>query len=87
MKPLFPFFLTLALLCSFASTPATTEIAASETAYVYICTGGSSTKYHKTSSCRGLNNCQGDIVKITKSDAENKYRRTACKRQVYTVPQ
>ena len=79
MKPLFPFFLTLALLCSFASTPATTETAASETAYVYICTGGSSTKYHKTSSCRGLNNCQGDIVKITKSDAENKYRRTACK--------
>ena len=79
MKPLFSFFLTLALLCSFASTSATTETAASETTYVYICTGSSSTKYHKTSSCRGLNNCQGDIVKITKSDAENKYHRTACK--------
>lgn len=79
MKPIFSFFLTLALLCSFASTPATIETAASETTYVYICTGSYSTKYHKTSSCRGLNNCQGDIVKITKSDAENRYGRTACK--------
>lgn len=79
MKPIFSIFLPLVLLCSFASTPATTKTVAYETAYVYICTGSSSTKYHKTASCRGLNNCQGKIVKITKSDAENKYHRTACK--------
>lgn len=79
MKPIFSFFLTIALLCSFASAPATTETSAQEATYVYICTGGSSTKYHKTSTCRGLNSCKGKIIRITKSDAENKYYRTPCK--------
>lgn len=80
MKKLFSILLTLSLLCTFADIPSTTEISATNTTtYVYICTGSSSTKYHKTGSCRGLNNCKGKIVKVSKSEAENKYGRTACK--------
>lgn len=73
MKPLLSFLLTLALLCSFASTPTTTEITAADTTYVYICTGSSSTKYHKTASCRGLNNCKGKIIKVSRTVAEEEY--------------
>lgn len=79
MKPLFSFLLTLALLCSFASTPTTAEIAAADTTYVYICTGSSSTKYHKTASCRGLNNCKGKIIKVSRAVAEEEYHRSPCK--------
>lgn len=79
MKKIFSNLLTIALLCSFVSISITIETVASETTYVYICTGVSSTKYHKTSSCRGLNNCKGKIVKVSKSEAENKYSRTTCK--------
>lgn len=79
MKKLFTLFITLSLLCAFAETSAPIEAAANTTTYVYICTGGSSARYHKSSSCRGLNSCKGKVVKITKDDAENKYHRTACK--------
>lgn len=80
MKPLFSFLLTLGLLSSIVSMPAATEAIASEsTAYVYICTGGSSTKYHKTSTCRGLGNCKGRVIKVTKDEAESEYHRTPCK--------
>jgi len=41
---------------------------------VYICTGGSSVCYHKTSNCMGLSNCSKSIKKIAKEDAE-KFRR------------
>lgn len=37
---------------------------------VYICTGKSAKKYHKSSRCKGLRNCKGDIVKIERSRAE-----------------
>ena len=79
MKPLFSFLLTLALLCSFASTPTTAEIAAADMTYVYICTGSSSTKYHKTALCRGLNNCKGKIIKVSRTVAEEEYHRSPCK--------
>lgn len=36
---------------------------------VYICTGPYSKAYHKTSDCKGLNNCSGNIKEITKSEA------------------
>ena len=35
----------------------------------YICTGGSSECYHKTSKCIGLSNCSREIQKIKKEDA------------------
>jgi len=45
---------------------------------VYVCTGNSSKRYHKTSSCRGLNNCQEEIISVTIEQAV-KMGRTACK--------
>ena len=36
---------------------------------VYICTGSSSKRYHKSSSCRGLKRCSGEIIRVSKSDA------------------
>lgn len=50
----------------------------SQEMFVYICTGPNSKCYHRTSSCRGLGRCSGDIVKISKSSAIDKGRR-ACK--------
>lgn len=44
---------------------------------VYICTGGSSKRYHNTSSCRGLNKCSGNIIKITVEKARG-MGRTPC---------
>ncbi|WP_314824436.1 hypothetical protein [Porphyromonas endodontalis] len=46
--------------------------------HVYICTGGSATKYHSPPNCRGLNRCKGDVIKISIKDARNQGR-TACK--------
>lgn len=39
---------------------------------VYICTGSSATKYHKSSNCRGLNRCSGSILKLSMSSAKAK---------------
>lgn len=32
---------------------------------VYICTGPQSKRYHKTSSCRGLNSCSGEVKAVS----------------------
>lgn len=45
---------------------------------VYVCTGKSSKRYHKYSGCKGLNNCRGDVVKVSMSRAKS-MRRTPCK--------
>lgn len=42
---------------------------------VYVCTGKSAKKYHKSSSCKGLRNCKGDIVVMEKNRAEAMGRR------------
>lgn len=47
-------------------------------ANVYICTGPQSKRYHKTSSCKGLSNCSGQIKKVTPEEAK-KMNRTPCK--------
>lgn len=44
---------------------------------VYICTGPQSKRYHRTSSCRGLNSCSGDIKAVTLSYAKS-IGRTPC---------
>ncbi|MDE6070330.1 MAG: hypothetical protein K2F92_05600 [Alistipes sp.] len=78
MKQLLSLFLTISLLCAFSGNSVTIEsAAASETAYVYICTGGSATKYHAKATCRGLNNCRGKMVKISVEEAK-KQGRTPC---------
>ena len=45
---------------------------------VYICTGGSSKRYHATRSCKGLRNCGGTIKAITIEEAEE-MGRTPCR--------
>ena len=39
---------------------------------VYICTGSSSKRYHKTDKCKGLVKCSKEVVKVEKSYAESK---------------
>lgn len=49
----------------------------SSTQFVYICTGGSATKYHSYKSCKGLGNCKGEIKAVSISAATSQGR-TAC---------
>ena len=39
---------------------------------VYICKSKGAKKYHYKETCRGLNNCKHEVVKIEKKDAENR---------------
>ena len=48
---------------------------AGDSTNVYICTGPKSECYHKTSSCKGLNRCTGDIRRITLEEAVKMGRR------------
>ena len=50
----------------------------SSTRFVYICTGGSATKYHSRKTCKGLGNCKGEISAVSLSTATSQGR-TACK--------
>lgn len=45
---------------------------------VYICTGGSSKRYHCDPDCKGLSRCSGEIEKISEEEAED-MGRTPCK--------
>ena len=45
---------------------------------VYVCTGGSSKKYHSSPDCRYLDNCKGEVREVDQLFAEEKGR-TACK--------
>jgi hypothetical protein len=44
---------------------------------VYICNSSSAKKYHYSSSCRGLNACKHEVIKVSKEDAQ-KSGRTLC---------
>ena len=46
---------------------------------VYICTGGSSEKYHITDTCSALASCSKAVREVTLADAQSKGR-TPCKR-------
>ena len=45
---------------------------------VYICTGPTAYAYHKTTNCKGLRRCKGDIQKISLGQAKAENRK-ACK--------
>ena len=62
----------------FAQQPDTLSSTSETETYVYICTGGSSKRYHKSPSCKGLDRCSKDIKKVTLSYAEDNGR-TPCK--------
>lgn len=77
MKPL---LITAALfLGQFFFTPQLAAPPTEAETYVYICTGGSSKRYHKSTACKGLDNCQASVKKVTLDYAENKLKRTPCK--------
>ena len=63
-----------ALMMSF-SEPVTNN--AKSMRMVYICTGGSSNKYHAKPNCRGLNCCGGAIREVSENNAIN-IGRTEC---------
>lgn len=62
----------------FFAHPDMLQLQSKET-YVYICTGPYAKKYHKTSTCKGLDNCSESIKKVTESYAIDKGR-TKCKK-------
>jgi hypothetical protein len=81
MKSIFLFALISSslLIASFTNSEKTRiskEISKEEV--VYLCNGPSSFKYHRTNTCRGLNNCTTTITKSTLTYAL-KNNRTACK--------
>lgn len=69
--------LAVAMLSS-SDIPSNHETVPESETYVYICTGKSSKRYHKTSKCTGLDNCKGEVKKVTLKFAEDKGR-TPCK--------
>jgi len=46
---------------------------------VYICTGSFAYRFHSTPYCSGLNNCRGDIIKMSLKNAKKKGR-TPCRK-------
>lgn len=79
MKKICSTLLVIACLCAFASPIETNGSTSQSSGAVYICTGGSSTRYHRKADCWGLQSCKGSIKKVTKEEAEKKYHRTPCK--------
>ena len=46
---------------------------------VYICFSSTAHVYHSSRNCSGLSHCTHEIIKVSLSDAINKYGRRACK--------
>lgn len=55
----------------------TTNLICKDSTNVYLCDSKGAKRYHRSSSCRGLNNCQSKILKTTLQVAKNKGR-TLC---------
>ncbi len=69
----------LFLLAGWLATPAVeVQPLNSGDVMVYICTGSSSKRFHRTTRCRGLDNCKGSVIKVTLAEAKRKHR-TPCK--------
>lgn len=64
--------LTLVLVAFLLFSGFTPENSASN---VYICTGPKAKVYHSSSTCRGMNNCGGNIIAVTLARAEKMGRR------------
>lgn len=45
---------------------------------VFVCTGGSSKRYHCERDCKGLSRCSGEIEEVSEEKAED-MGRTPCK--------
>jgi hypothetical protein len=84
MKKLFSLLALIAVLAAFPAAGAISDRAAITAAhkvetYVYICDSRTAYAYHSSDHCRGLSNCKHTILKVTLSDAVNKYDRKPCK--------
>lgn len=64
---------------TYYSSPAERNINTDGEGEVYICTGGSSRRYHRTPYCCGLNNCRDEIIDVTIEEAEDEGK-TPCQR-------
>lgn len=76
MKKIGLFFIVVMLVSSISCDKNSDE--QSSTRFVYICTGGSATKYHSRKTCKGLGNCKGEVKAVSMSTATSQGR-TACK--------
>ncbi len=78
--PLFAAAVCLLASCDSVPTASVSDTDASgDTTPVYICTGGSSEKYHSTDTCSALSSCSKAVREVTLADAQSKGR-TPCKR-------
>lgn len=78
--PLFAAAVFLLASCDSATTASVSDIDADGDATpVYICTGGSSEKYHSTDTCSALASCSKAVREVTLAVAQSKGR-TPCKR-------
>ncbi len=75
MKKIGLFFIVVMLVSSISCDKNSDE--QSSTRFVYICTGGSATKYHSRKTCKGLGNCKGEISAVSMGTATSQGR-TAC---------
>ena len=65
--------------CGNAPTASVSDAGSGDATPVYICTGGSSEKYHSTDTCSALASCSKAVREVTLADAQSKGR-TPCKR-------
>ena len=47
--------------------------------YVYVCNSSGAYAYHSSKTCRGLNRCTHEILKVTLEDAVKIYKKKPCK--------
>ncbi len=58
------FLLSLTVLLSWSASPITQS-------NVYLCDSSGGKKYHFSKNCRGLSNCQHEIIKVTLKKAQS----------------
>lgn len=70
--------LTITLLITFFTlTSFSTPTENAPETSVYLCNSSGGKKYHYSKSCRGLSNCQHEIIKVTLEEAK-KRGKTLC---------
>lgn len=78
--PIFAAAVCLLASCNSATTASVSDTdAGGDATPVYICTGGSSEKYHSTDTCSALASCSKAVREVSLADAQSKGR-TPCKR-------
>ncbi|SMC42449.1 hypothetical protein SAMN06296427_102123 [Moheibacter sediminis] len=68
---------TLALLSFLTLMSFSTPIEDAPQTSVYLCDSSGGKKYHYSKGCRGLSNCQHEIIKVSLEDAK-KRGKTLC---------